>query len=414
MLLYSSLLFMRKGHSGTPNLPQKRGFPGGDEHLQLLGEDSVLSSTKNQPQNHPPTNQPGETNYFASSNPHPPHSRAYDRYNKFLCILETSTPNSHRPLPFPSATSTCLRADLKNSNIGSVNKSQAPSKKKPDGGLYKRSCLFTTQSNTTASPFPSLRVHSKHEGTNMKCKPNCASGGTLSKTRLASCSSGILAGSTGEYWRAAPARYWPDTLQDPPARVGSTGELRWDTQRDTWRDPLAGGMLGGIHWRAALAGYSAGSTGEWIHLPAALAGYSAGSTGGILVHCRTPLAGYWTGSTGGIVWRDTGPLPDSSGGILDGIHWQNCLAGYWAGSTGRLLWQDTGRDPLAELFGGMLGGPLANSSGGILGGIHWRTTLAGYWAGSTGGPLWRDTGRDALGGRTTLAGCWAGFTGGLL
>ena len=90
-------------------------------------------------------------NYFASSNPHPPHSRAFDRYNKFLCILETSTPNSHRPLPFPSATSTCLRADLKNSNIGSVNKSQAPSKKKPDGGLYKRSCLFTTQSNTT--PF---------------------------------------------------------------------------------------------------------------------------------------------------------------------------------------------------------------------------------------------------------------------
>ena len=38
-------------------------------------------------------------NYFASSNPHPPHSRAYDRYNKFLRILETSTPNSHRPLP---------------------------------------------------------------------------------------------------------------------------------------------------------------------------------------------------------------------------------------------------------------------------------------------------------------------------
>ena len=101
-----------------------------------------------------------------------------------------------------------------------------------------------------------------------------------------------------------------------------------------------------------------------------------------------------------------------------GIHWQNCLAGYWAGSTGGLLWRDTGRDtgrdPLAELFGGILGGPLADSSGGILGGIHWRTTLAGYWAASTGGPLWRDTGRDALGGRTTLAGCWAGFTGGLL
>ena len=258
----------------------------------------------------------------------------------------------------------------------------------------------------------------------MKCKPNCASGGTLSKTRLASCSSGILAGSTGEYWRAAPARYWPDTLQDPPARVGSTGELRWDTQRDARRDPLAGGMLGGIHWRAALAGGI-----HWRADP--LASSSGRILGGI--HWRNclagywPLAGYWTGSTGGIVWRDTGPLPDSSGGILDGIHWQNCLAGYWAGSTGGLLWRDTGRDPLAELFGGILGGPLAGStggplwrdtgrdpladhsggilagctggadhSGGMLGGIHWRTPLTGYWAGSTGGPLWRDTGQNPL------------------
>ena len=33
--------------------------------------------------------------HFASSNLHPPHPRAYDRYNKFLRILETSTPNSH-------------------------------------------------------------------------------------------------------------------------------------------------------------------------------------------------------------------------------------------------------------------------------------------------------------------------------
>ena len=99
--------------------------------------------------------------YFASSNPHPPHSQAYDRYNKLFRILETSTPNSNRPF------------------------------------------------------------------------------WTVSKTILASCSGGILAGSTGEYWRAT------DTRQDPPAR----------DQRDTWRDPLAGwcgGMLasysGGIHW----------------------------------------------------------------------------------------------------------------------------------------------------------------------
>ena len=82
-----------------------------------------------------------EENYFASSNPHPPHSRAYDRYNKFLHTLETSTPNSHRPF------------------------------------------------------------------------------WTLSKTRLASCSSGILAGSTDKCWTK---------------------------DRDTRRDPLAG-ILGGIH-----------------------------------------------------------------------------------------------------------------------------------------------------------------------
>ena len=125
------------------------------------------------------------------------------------------------------SNSTCMQADLENSNIGSVNESQAPSKKKPDGGLHE---VASTQSNTKASPFPSLRVHSKHEGANMKCKPTCALGGTLSKTRLASCSGGTLAGSTGECWRAAPARYWPDTRQDPPAR---------DTQRETRRDPLA-------------------------------------------------------------------------------------------------------------------------------------------------------------------------------
>ena len=159
----------------------------------------------------------------------------------------------------------------------------------------------------------------------MKCKPKCAPGGTLSKTRLASCSGGILAGSTGEYWRAAPARYWPDTRQDPPAR---------DTQRDTRRDPLASysGILSGILW-AALAGYSAGSTGEQL-------------------------------------WRDTGrdPLASSSGGILGGIHWRAALAGYSAGSTGELLW-DTQRDTVG-------------CSGGKLGGIHWRAALAGYWVGA--------------------------------
>ena len=43
-----------------------------------------------------------------------------------------------------------------------------------------------------------------------------------------------------------------------------SGEPLW---RDTRRDPLAscsGGILGGTHWRAALAGYLAGSSGELL------------------------------------------------------------------------------------------------------------------------------------------------------
>ena len=135
----------------------------------------------------------------------------------------------------------------------------------------------------------------------MKCEPNCAPGGALSKTRLASCS-----GSTGEYWRAAPARYWPDTRQDPPAR---------DTQRDTWRDSLAS-------YSGILSRDSAGSTGELLWrdtwrdpLASRLAGYSARSTG-------EPL------------WRDTrrDSLASSSGEILGGIHWRAALAEYWVGA----------------------------------------------------------------------------------
>ena len=131
-------------------------------------------------------------------------------------------------------------------------------------------------------------------------------------------------GITGEYWLAAPARYWPDTQQDPAAR---------DTQRDTWRASYSGilsGVLGGIHWRAALVGYSAGSTGEllWrdtlrdalasysgilsrilggIDWRAAVVGYSAGSTNELLY--------FWlAGSTGRLLWW-----------ILGGIHWQGAL-----------------------------------------------------------------------------------------
>ena len=98
-------------------------------------------------------------------------------------------------------------------------------------------------------------------------------------------------------------------------KAGCTGELLWDTQQDTRRDPLAsysGGILGGIHWRATL-GYSAG--------------YSAGSTCEPLWRDtrRDPLAG----CSGGI-WRDS--LASCSGVILGGIHWRAALAGYWVGA----------------------------------------------------------------------------------
>ena len=185
----------------------------------------------------------------------------------------------------------------------------------------------------------------------MKCKPNCSPGGTLSKTRLASCS-GILSGTLGGiHWRL----FW------------------WDTRRD----PLAnysGRILGGIHWRATL-GYSADTRrNPLVHWLAALVGYSAGSTG-LRDTRRDPLASspysaeYSAGSTGGLLWWDTrrDPLASSPGGILSGIlggiHWRGC---WW--DTRRIhceqLWRHTGR-------------PLASCSGGILGGIHWRSALAG-------------------------------------
>ena len=115
---------------------------------------------------------------------------------------------------------------------------------------------------------------------------------------------GYSAGSTGKGYSAGYS-------------ARSTGKLLW---RDARRDPLAscsGGMLGGIHWPAALAGYSAG------HWRAAL--YSAGSTGEQL-------------------WRDTGrdPLASRSGVIRGRLHWRAALG--------------TRRDPLAICSGGILGG----------------------------------------------------------
>ena len=170
------------------------------------------------------------------------------------------------------------------------------------------------------APFPSLRVHSKHEGTNMKCKPNCAPCGTLkTQTGLASCSGAI-------HWRYSAAY-----------SAGSHGGLLWWVLGGIHR--LAGysllvsyaeilsGILGAIHWRAALVGYSAGSIGELLWR-------GTGILGGI----------HWAGSTGQLLLRDTrrDPLASSAGGILGGIHWRAALAGYSAGSTGELLWRDTG------------------------------------------------------------------------
>ena len=141
------------------------------------------------------------------------------------------------------------------------------------------------------------------------------------------------------YWRDPLANAGePDTRQDPPAR---------DTQRDYFG--ILSRMLGGIHWRAALVGYLAGSTGELLWRDTS----------------RDPLVSY----TGGLLWWDTrrDPLASRSGGILGGIHWRATGEQLWAGSTGEQLWR-------------------------ILGGIHWRAALAGYSAGSTGELLLQDTG----------------------
>ena len=123
---------------------------------------------------HKPRKKKKYKNYFASSNRHPPRSRAYGRYNKILRILEISTPNSHEAKPDWRAA---LAGDWR---------------------------------------------------------------GPLTNT-------------------GAPSRYWPYTRHGKGSgySAGSTGEQVW---RDTGRDPLSissGRILGGIHWQAALAGYSA-------------------------------------------------------------------------------------------------------------------------------------------------------------
>ena len=127
---------------------------------------------------------------------------------------------------------------------------------------------------------------------------------------LLGCSGGVLAGSTGELlWRDTrrdPGEllwdtqgcsggilggiHWRDALTEYSA--GSTGELLWrDTRRDPSGEPL-GGILGGSHCWAALVGYSRDP----------LASYSGGILGGILASysgiLRAALVGYSAGSTG--------------------------------------------------------------------------------------------------------------------
>ena len=148
-------------------------------------------------------------------------------------------------------------------------------------------------------------------------------------SRSSSILAGYLAGSTakdaqrdlgGIHWRATliySAGYW----------AGSTGALLW------WGTWLAS---------YSLAGYLAGSTGEplwretWL---AKLLWRDTGSdplscSGGILggIHYRAALTGYCAGSTGEPLWRDTRQDPG-----------EQLLAGYW-------------RDPLASCSVGMLGG----------------------------------------------------------
>ena len=151
---------------------------------------------------------------------------------------------------------------------------------------------------------------------------------------------GYSAGSTGGLLR------W-DTRRDPLAsRCGRIlgGGIQWRAAVASRSSEI----LGRIHWRAALAGYSAGSTGEplWRDTRRDLLASSSGGdtrrdplascSGGILggIHWRAALAGYSAGSTG----------------------WRAALAGYSAGSTGEQLWRDTRRDPLASCSGGILGG----------------------------------------------------------
>ena len=111
-----------------------------------------------------------EKKYFASSNPHPPHARAYDRERgcvnssmvfEWLGAYDCSTSFALRAL----STCLCVKLHLSAGRSRELKhrfREQKPSpfQKETRRGI-KQSCLFAAQSNTKASPFPSLRVHTK-------------------------------------------------------------------------------------------------------------------------------------------------------------------------------------------------------------------------------------------------------------
>ena len=147
------------------------------------------------------------TKYFASSNPHPPHSRAYGRYNKFLRILETSTPNSRRPFWTLSKTRLASCSGGAGRILGRIHRQGILSgTRDPLAGCSDGSTGELLWRDTRRDPLASY--------------------------------SGILSGILGgTHWPAALVGY----------SEGSSGEPLW---RDTRRDPLASrfggiGILGG-------------------------------------------------------------------------------------------------------------------------------------------------------------------------
>ena len=234
--------------------------------------------------------------YFASSNPHPPHSRAYDRQTPLVCELISRTQTS-----VPLTNTKASLSDLSQNTRAAPLRAGRDIKQNQAGELFWR--------DTGGIHW---RIMASRSGLLL--------GGYSAGSTGKGYSAGYSAGSTGELLCGILS--------------GILGGIHWRaTVWDTRRDPLAsysGGILGGIHWRASLAEYSAGSTGEPLWQNTRRDPLASGS------------AGYSAGSTGEPLWWDTrrDPLASSSGGILGGIHWRAALAGYSAGGIHGILLRD--------------------------------------------------------------------------